>query len=207
LRIGGLTVDTHLVRFYTGGDFYDQMPQVMRDLPVDLLRSRQYPRNPEVLERGLEQLQHGKRPVFYAPQAMGLTRWKTPPTRTAWGQNVTSLLSAMHHNLQVQHQARVHQVPVMDAIEAGRAVGADRMPMPTDNMDPNLREGYVPLASGAVPRNRLVDMNQLSQAHAAVAAVEMKSDARRAALQEVGAYSDRLAMMALASSGVPWFVR
>ena len=124
------------MKFYQTGDFYPQLPQVMHDLPIDLLRSRAYPRNPEVLESGIRQLEHGEKPVFYAPGRMANSKWKTPPTATGWGQNVISMLGAVRAQPAIIGAAQPAGLPIMDAIEAGRSLGADRMPAPTDNMDP-----------------------------------------------------------------------
>ncbi len=196
------------MKFYQTGDFYPQLPQVMHDLPIDLLRSRAYPRNPEVLESGIRQLEHGEKPVFYAPGRMANSKWKTPPTATGWGQNVISMLGAVRAQLAIIGAAQPAGLPIMDAIEAGRSLGADRMPEPTDNMDPNLYSGYVPLARGAVPLDDMVDVAAIDQvAVDASNPEELRNDARVSALESIGAYQDRLQMLAFSNTGTPWFLR
>jgi len=196
------------MQFYTSGNFYPQLPRVMHDLPIDLLRSRAYPRNPQVLENGLRQLEQGDKPVFYAPQRMAFSKWKTPPVPAGWGQNVTSMLAAYRAQFGVIGAAQPKGLPIMDALAAGRAVGADRMPEPTDNMDPNLYRGYVPLSRGAVPLDDMVDVAAIDQVAAdASNPEELRNDARVSALEEIGAYQDRLQMMHFSNAGTPWFLR
>ena len=196
------------MQFYQTGDFYPQLPQVMHDLPIDLLRSRAYPRNPEVLESGLRQLEQGEKPVFYAPGRMANSKWKTPPTATGWGQNVISMLGAVRSQLAVIGAAQPRGLPIMDAIQAGRFVGADRMPQPTDNMDPNLYRGYVPLARGAVPLDDMIDVAAIDQvAIEASNPEDLRNDARVSALESIGAYQDRLQLLAFSNTGTPWFLR
>ena len=196
------------MRFYTSGNFYPQLPRVIHDLPLDLLRSRTYPRNPEVIERGFAQLQAGKLPVFYAPARMGYSKWKTPPVQTGWGQNVISMLAAVRQQYGVIDRAQPHGLPIMDAIQAGPAVGANEMPMPTDDMDPNLRRGYVPLARNAVPLDDVVDVAAIDRiALERSDPEELRNSARVSALDEIGAMQDRLQMVAFANTGVPWFMR
>lgn len=196
------------MQFYTSGNFSPQLPQVMHDLPIDLLRSRAYPRNPEVLENGLRQLEQGNKPVFYAPQRMAFSKWKTPPVSAGFGQNVISMLAAYRVQFGVIGAAQQRGLPIMDALQAGRAVGADRMPQPTDNMAPNMYRGYVPLSRGAVPLDDMVDVAAIDQVAAdASNPEELRNDARASALKSIGAYQDRLQMMAFANTGTPWFLR
>jgi hypothetical protein len=196
------------MKFYTSGNFYPQLPQVIHDLPLDLLRSRAYPRNPEVLERGLRELEQGERPIFYAPGRMAYSKWKTPPVAAGFGQNVISMLGAVRAQLAVIGAAQPTRIPFMDAIQAGRAVGADRMPEPTDNMSPNLYRGYVPLSRGAVPLDDVVDVAAIDQVAADASNPEdLRNDARVSALESIGAYQDRLQMLAFANTGTPWFLR
>lgn len=196
------------MRWYTGGNFYPQLPEVIHDLPIDLLRSRAYPRNPEVLEEGIRQLEHGDRPEFYAPGSMANSKWKTPPTQVGFGQNVISMLDAVRQQFLVRAQITPKGLPTMDAIAAGRFVGADRMPEPTDTMDLNMYRGYVPLARGAVPLDDMVDVEAIDQVAVDASNPEdLRNDARISALQSIEGYQDRLQMMAFANTGTPWFMR
>jgi hypothetical protein len=196
------------MRFYTGGNFYPQLPTVMHDLPMDLLRSRAYPRDPAVLEQGLRELEQEDRPAFYAPQRMAFSKYKTPPTPTGHGQNVISMLAAIREQYYVRHAAQPHGLPIMDVVQAAAAVGGNRMPEPTDNMDLNLYRGYVPLARGAVPLDDMVDVEALDKVAVAAANPDyVRNDARESALKSIDAYSDRLQMLAFSNTGVPWFMR
>lgn len=196
------------MRWYTGGDYYPQLPAVMRDLPMDLLRSRAYPRNPEVLERGIQQLESGDpRPVLM-PQRAAFSKWKTPPSPIGYGQNVISMLAAVRAHLPTVMNAQPRGLPIMDAIQAGRHVGADRMPEPTDNLDVNLYDGYVPLARGAVPMDDLIDVELINKVAVDAGNPEdLRNDARVSALESIGALQDRMNMLAFSNVGVPWFLR
>ena len=133
-------------------------PRAIQRLPFELLRAQRYPRDPQAMgEAAQEYLEGDQLPVYYAPQRMAFTRWKTPPYNVAWGQNVTGMLTALeqeHALLTSVHEAN-YQPPTMTGRQAADALGAERLPEPSDNEDPALAQDLYPIARNALPIDRI----------------------------------------------------
>jgi hypothetical protein len=156
------------MRFYNlppGGNDHYNAPADIRRLPFNLLRTSLYPRRPALVKQAAkEYLDKTPPPVAYLPQRMGFTRWKTPPYEVAWDANVLSLLAAMQAHVQtVQggYQAAMSRVPTTSPQQAVAQLGADRLPQPSDNMDPNM--DMPPVARNALPLDRVVSAGELSE--------------------------------------------
>lgn len=133
-------------------------PDAIQRLPFNLLRSQRITRDPQQMAVAAQgYLEGAPQPVWYVPQRMGFTRWKTPPYRPAWGQNVVSALTALEqqHALLAQIQHANYEPPVMNPRQAAQVMGAERLPEPSDNEDPALAENLYPIARNALPIDRL----------------------------------------------------
>jgi hypothetical protein len=161
--------------FYHGGRAYHvgfrglgappPAPDQIQQLPFDLLRSHEYPRDPAEMRQAVAQAGDTP-PSDYLPARMMETRWKTPPYQRAWGSNVVALMEAMrsYAGLQSQMIAPQGHVPAMDINAAPAQLQAARLPQASDNFDQDM---YVdPLARNALPDNRIAvrgpDLAQLS---------------------------------------------
>jgi hypothetical protein len=195
------------MRFYTSGNFYPQLPRAIQTLPFDLYRQTKVTRDPSIIQHGIEQYFAGDVPVYYAPQRMQFSKWKSPPTPIGYGQNVISMLDAFSHRLAVERAAQPRGIPFNGPVAAARRMGLDRLPQPTDNMDPNLRAGYIPLARGAVPLNRITDAAVIQTYVDAGNAERVGNDARTAAMRQVQERQAILADMTGGNVGEPWFIR
>lgn len=133
-------------------------PGAIQQLPFELLRAQRYPRDPQAMgEAAQGYLDQEPQPAFYAPQRMAFTRWKTPPYDVAWGENVAGVLTALeqeHVLLARMHQAN-YQPPTMTGRQAAAAMGAERLPQPSDNEDPAVAEDLYPIARNALPMGRV----------------------------------------------------
>jgi len=135
--------------FYKGG-FYNS-PVEIRMLQFNQLRSHLYPRDPYLAAQSLEEF--GRAVPQYMPGRMANTRWKTPPTTVAWGENVASSIAAT-----TESRARVSRLqqaanlpPMMPFPEAPEALGLNHLPaMP---LDPNL--DAEPISRGVLPYDRM----------------------------------------------------
>lgn len=197
------------MRFYTGGNWYPQAPPEIHDLPLDLLKTTAYPGQPGVAQRGMEQYLSGEQLPIMVPQRMGLTRWKTPPVPRGWGQNVVALMDAFKHQVAVTSAANGYagSLPTADFVQMARRRGYTRMP--PQNLDRNLRAGYVPMARGAVPLDQVVDAKVLnSYAQDAGRAEDLSSSrARASAFEGVRQIQQSYLDVLQGNAGVPWFMR
>lgn len=198
------------MRFYSSGDYYAQLPRAIQDLPFGLLRSHTYPGGQEgVITEALEQYRAGEAPPQMVPQRMGLTRWRKGPDGSppVYGSNVRALLASMRHQMQVERaaNARVAQLPVMDAYAAPRQLQASEMPMPSQELNPNLRRGYVPLARGVTPADALVEGRQVLEYADQTMPDFVQLRAR--ALAQVGMQMQAMQAMTDGGVGTPWIER
>lgn len=146
------------------------IPAAIARLPFNLLRSQRITREPQMMGEAMEDyLNRDPLPIAYLPQRMAFTRWKTPPYQLAWGSNARSLVAALEQGFaQREHLAQVGQgaAPALSPYQAVAAMGANRLPQPSDNMDPNMNA--VPLARGATPLNTLMtarDLDAIAQSY------------------------------------------
>lgn len=212
------------MRFYTSGGYDPFAPQQIRETPFDLLRSHLYPRDPALVRQAVDAELSGKPlPIAYLPQRMAFQKWKTPPYQVAWGQGAVSAIEAtalapnMIRGLQPD-------VPLMPMGMAGQMHGGARLPQPSDNMSPNLRPGYTPLARGVLPSDRYTtsaevtelayNVNAAPARNAAVAEARSRQGEAQAVvygqtgeLQRVTALENRYFNILKANAGVPWFMR
>jgi hypothetical protein len=205
------------MRFFNappGGNDNYNAPDDIRRLPFDLWRSQLYPRRPALVAQAAQEYLDGTQPpAAYLPQRMGFTRWKTPPYEVGWGQNVAALLDALAANVAVQQQAysaAMSHVPRQTAREAVAAIGADRLPEPSDNLDPNL--DAAPLARNALPLDRVVtaqDMNALvRETRSAVeSANNVRYERRERAMSAVSQQRSFVDGLLSDRSHHPWFLQ
>lgn len=198
------------MRFYASGDYYAQLPRAIQELPFGLLRTHTYPGGQEaVITEALEQYRAGETPPQMMPQRMGLTRWRKGPDGQppVFGSNVQALLASVRYQMQVEQaaNARVARLPVMDAYDAPRQMQADRLPMPSEELNPNLRRGYVPLARGVTPADALVEGREVLQLVDATMPDYVQLRAR--ALAQVGQKMQAMQEMTGGGVGTPWIVR
>lgn len=200
------------MRFFTRGNYYEQLPRAIQDLPFGLLRTHTYPGGQEgVITEALQSYQGAEPPTppVMMPQRMGLTRWRKGPEGQppVYGSNVRALLGAMRHQMQVREAAlqRVAQLPVMDYYDAPRHMGASEMPMPSQELNQNLRRGYVPLARGVTPADALVEGRQVVEYVDRTLPDPVQMRAR--ALAQVGEQMAAMQAMTDGGVGTPWQMR
>lgn len=120
------------------------------------------------MAQAVQDFQYQQELPVYVPQRMGFSKYKTPPgVKPAWGQNVESMLTALelqHYKLAMIRRG-YYVPPVADPYEAAAALGADRLPEPSDNVDPNLYTQSI--SRGVVGADQLVtggELNDLAEA-------------------------------------------
>lgn len=120
-------------------------------LQFNQLRSHLYPRDPYLAAQALEEF--GQPVPQYMPGRMANTRWKTPPTTVAWGENAASVIAAT-----TGARARVSRLeeaanlpPMMPFWQAPDALGANHLP--EQPLDPNL--DAEPISRGVLPYDRM----------------------------------------------------
>lgn len=141
-------------------------PDQIQQLPFDLLRSHEYPRDPAEMRDAISQAGDTP-PSAYIPARMMNTRWKTPPYQRAWGSNVVALMDAMRAYAGLHDQMLVPQahIPAMDINAAPDQLQAARLPQASDNFDEDMYTD--PLARNALPDDRIAvrgpDLQQVAQ--------------------------------------------
>lgn len=133
--------------FYRGG-FYNS-PRQIQMLRFNQRRSHLYPRDPYFTAQALQPEQPAAQ---YLPQRMAFTRWKTPPTRVAWGENAAGVVAAT-----AQAPAQVSAMeeaaglpPMLPFWDAPAALGADGLPEA-----PVADFSEQPISRGVLPHNRM----------------------------------------------------
>lgn len=196
------------MRFFTSGNWWPQAPPEIHALPMDLLKETAYPGQPGVAQRGVMQLEAGYDPIM-VPQRMAFTKWKDPGYARGFGQNVIGMLQAFRHRMYVEQAAnhKVDALPTADFVQAAQNMHLTKMP--ERHFDPNLHRGYIPLARGVVPTNRLVDASRLNQLSKRLTAPAELSHgfAARSAMESVQNTQRSLAAMTGHHNEVPWFMR
>jgi hypothetical protein len=99
----------------------------------------------------------------YLPQRMGFSKYKTPPgVKPRWGQNAVSMLTALEQqHLQAALIRRGYYLPPTESAEdAAERLGADRLPEPSDNLDPNLND--YPVSRGVQPGAGFISGQELN---------------------------------------------
>lgn len=190
--------------------YFAQAPVAIQRLPLDLLRSSKYPRDPSITQEGIRQYFAGELPVAYFSQRAAMTKWKTPPYQQGWGQNVIGMQTALRQEAQARHalQFQLARVPIQTRLEAVRRLGAGELPQPTDRLDANLRRGYVPLAAGAVPLDQLVSLRALQHMTGTLNDPQGLDQhaARRSAMASVDTVRNAYAHMLQRDRRAPWFI-
>lgn len=200
-------------RFYHGGVELNLPPQ-LRELPFELLRNHQYPRNPAAVASAVQT--YGRPlPAVMFPQRMAFQRWKTSqPFQPAWGQNAQGVVNAVESGqAQVAALSRRGVPPVMLPAQGFAAEQElNELPEPSATLDPNL--DAVPVARGYLPPNRLyLSSEQLNEYVAREQAQRLDSrtaaNVRQArAMSEVAAQQDALAARVTPDPrNVPWYLR
>ncbi len=192
------------------GSYFHFLPVALRSLPLDLMRTATYPREPSIIGRAIEQFHRGEPDPTFVPGRARYQRWKKTPYHSAWGQNVIGMLDA----LEVANAKRnelaagsIADLPIERPIQAADRLKANPLPQPTDNMSSHLVRGYVPLAREALPIDDIPEAEALGQwAQEASAAEDLDNVARSQALDEVANVQARYATMLAATTG-PWFMR
>lgn len=205
------------------GQFAPYLPTEVKRLPIGLLRSHQYPGDPRGTAVAMEQYLEAQLPAAYYPQRMAFSRWKTPPVQVAYGQSAAGAYAAGwvprapwtpnamiggHTSAPPTHYPQ--RVPVRGPVRGPNEMGLRRMPMPTDNMDPNLRRGYDPLARGVPPANETVSapvLNQYAVARTAHPAPPVPQNVTSQALVSVEAIRNHFSALLGEEASVPWFMR
>lgn len=200
--------------WYTSGHMAPNVPVALKRLPFNLRRSHLYPRDPALVREAVEADLTGQPPpVAYLPQRMAFSRWKTPPYQVAYGSNVAGLLQALRDNLANLRGLQAYatqRIPGMSPHQAVAALGADRLPQPSDNLEPNLFT--TPLAREAVPLNHLVSADELNEfanqytsyvTNRNVAIAEKRQRAQAAVAQQHFMTTSRV----MQATSAPWFLQ
>lgn len=198
------------MRWNTGGDFFPMIPEEIRSLPIDLLRSHKVTTDPAVTERGIAEYESGDQPVAHLPGRMGYTKYRQDQEMpVAWGQNAVALLGAFRHQLDVEKRAQtqIHRVPVQDVVNAGQADGRGRLPQPSSELAENLYAGYRPLARGAMPLDTVMGPGEVQTAVDAQVREQLGQDARARAMNEVELSRKAMLDMTDQTIDAPWFLR
>jgi hypothetical protein len=104
----------------------------------------------------------GELPI-YMPQRMAFSQFKTPPGfKPDWGQNFAGLHTALERQKFVAEMIRRgHYLPPMTTPHAmAEQLGADRLPEPSDNIDPDLDTQAV--SRGLIPSAGFVSGAELN---------------------------------------------
>jgi len=92
-------------------------PRQIRQMNVNLVRSRAYPPAPWVTAQGVQQYQTQSQPVAYMPQAMAFQKYKTPPAGYNQAQLGQSAANVVELGMQLKQSQRKLAM-------AGRGAGA-----------------------------------------------------------------------------------
>jgi len=132
------------------------------------------------------------------PQRMAFTKWKTPPgVKPAWGQNAISMLSALEqqHLRLAMIRRGYYAPPTMSPAEMAEALGGNRLPEPSDNVDRNMDTRAV--ARGVIPAQNFItgpELNALAEERTAEIAnlQDSANDRRLSAMAEIANLQDQL---------------
>jgi hypothetical protein len=190
-------------------------PRALQLLPFNLLRSQNYPRDPAQVGQAIET--YGGALPTYMPQRMMFTRWKTPPYNVAWAQNAASVMTALEQqHFKVALLRRAAAAPqAASPREMADALGAERLPQPSDNIDPAVVDYEEPIGRNALPMRRLSmtarELNAFAEEQdAELARLEDKVHERkhRAMAQVAQRIEDTESrLMAASPPNDPWFMR
>lgn len=210
------------VRVNSHGEGYESgnelnLPADLDRLPFDLWRSHQYPRRPEIIEKGVaEYFAHAPMPVMSLPQRMGFTRWKTPPWVMGWGSNVLALVEAVTEpQVFAARLAAVGRGPAPDESMRDASLARMRLPQPSDNISPEIDSTEV-LPRNVLPQYRIsmttADLERVAAAHQqqefanGADKLAQKDQAIRQAMELTEAMDAMYQSHGNASNDVPWFL-
>jgi len=189
------------------GDFYGYTPAAIRTLPIGLLRSHLYPPHRQEFIAAVQQYLDGRQPVALMPQRMAFDKYKTPPVQTGWGQSAISAVTAMAHGPAHVRAPPPPAVPFAPATRVVAQRGLNRMPVPTDSLSVNMRQGYVPLARDAVPADTVTDARVVNQVSADARAPQHLRPGTPHVLRMIEAQRRHFAAVMSNQTRGPWFLR